>query len=105
MGFLADIIGAALLFLITQGGERLLRGNRGGVFDTALSAVMLNPFQHPVALLIVYAAVALAGWLIYLFNRRLFRQYIAEAPARKIATLLALCTAPYFFLLPLTWFI
>jgi len=109
LGFLADIIGAVFLGLITLGVGSLLPYPSVGlsrVLDDAFTAVMYNPFEHPLALLIVVLAIGLVGWLIYVFNKRVFRRAGLEPDqVNRMARLLAFWTAPYFFLLPLTPFI
>jgi len=68
--------------------------------------VVLNPFNHPLGLFIILLAIALAGWLIYVFNRRVFQQAgLALDQAKRMALMLALFTAPYFYLLPVSLFV
>ena len=87
-GFLADLAGAVLLVLIAY--------NAGSELSSALT---WNPFTNFWALLITLLAIALAGLLIYWFNRRIFRSYGIET-AHGIALRMAVLTAPYLFLLP-----
>ena len=87
-GFRADLAGAVLLVVIAY--------NAGSELSSALT---WNPFTNFWALLLTLLAIALAGLLIYWFNRLIFRSYGIET-AHGIALRMAVLTAPYLFLLP-----
>lgn len=99
-GFLADIAGAALLFLM------LLLPEESAAVQLVHAAGM-NPFDNPLAFLWVTLAVALAGVLIYVFNRKfcLKNLNVSDRQKRRCALVLAIATAPYFFYLPTMWFV
>ena len=87
-GFLADIVGAALItalaYLIEIG------------FDINIY------FSSGTEMLTAIPGVALAGWLIYLFDKKwAFRKTALEAVQKhKLALALAVFTAPYTMLIP-----
>ena len=97
-GFAADIIGAVLLFILSQLSPTYT------VFGQDL---YLNPFRSITATLIMIAVVALVGGLIYLFNRKLVynRTALTDAQQKRICLFLAIVTAPYLFFVPTIWFV
>ena len=98
-GFLADFVGVALLlpcpFLLIW-----LEPAAPWLYD-ALSPVMHNPFLSLPALVWVAAAVALAGYCIYRFDRRAMKDCVllSEAEKHRIALTMAVVTAPWLFFL------
>lgn len=100
-GFLSDIIGAAVLFIITGiGGDSL------GLPYKLQSAIDYDPFSHPIAAIITISAILLSSVFIYLFNYNItFKNLITEKQLRfKVALTIAIVTAPWTFLLPTKWF-
>ena len=99
-GFLADFVGVAALlpcpFLMI-----LLEPAAPWLYD-ALSPVMHNPFLSLPALAWVGAAVALAGYCIYRFDRRAMKDCVllSETEKHRIALTMAVVTAPWLFFLP-----
>ena len=87
-GFAADFSGSVLLFIALV----LAKGNTA-------QAMGWNPFADIRALLIHIACIAVSGYLIYLFNKMIFRA-LGEEKAYGIAIRMALFTAPYLFLIP-----
>ena len=94
IGFLADLIGAALVFLIYL-----------VVAESPLVDTWMNPVFFPGTCIISLPGVALAGWMIYLLNKKLtFRKsQLDPAVIHKICLHLAIFTAPYTMLIPLYW--
>ena len=92
IGFLSDLIGAGLIFLVF-----LLFTSVPGLED------ILNPVLFPGTTLISLPGVALAGWLIYILNKKLtFRKSTLDpAVIHKLCLHLAIFTAPYPMLIPL----
>lgn len=102
-GFLADFAGGGLLLGATMANE-LFPALRQESWNAIQSAIIYNPFRNLWALSIVLLAVALVGVLIYLFARYIGLRRIGDLAARrKLALALAVCTAPYLFLLPTEW--
>ena len=99
-GFLADFVGVAALlpcpFLMI-----LLEPAAPWLYD-ALSPVMHNPFLSLPALAWVAAAVALAGYCIYRFDRRAMKDcpLLSETEKHRIALTMAVVTAPWMFFIP-----
>ena len=64
---------------------------------------MHNPFGHPAAFLWTLAAVALAGYCIYRFDKRAMKNCVllSEGEKRKIALSMAVITAPWLFFIPM----
>ena len=100
-GFLADLISA--VFMLGVYGVASFKE----VNDHFLETFLTNPWQHPIALLATAAAIFLAGWVIYLLNRHwtFKKQPLTDISKRRISLILAVLTAPYFFLIPLNWLI
>ncbi len=98
-GFLADIIGAAILFLLGICGDIF------GLSYEVTSAICYDPFSHPLATFIIIGSILISAAFIFLFNYKfVFRNQIQENALRfKIAITLAIITAPWTFLLPTKW--
>ena len=92
IGFLSDLIGAALLFPIF-----LLIG------ESPLVDGFLNPVLFPGATITAIPGVILAGFMIYFLNKKLtFRKSTLDAAViHKLCLHLAIFTAPYTMLIPL----
>ena len=101
-GFLADFIG--VLLLLPGGFLSSFLPNVSWTPEVA-SAIMYNPFLHPLAFLWVLAGVALAGVCIYFFDQRAMRECALLTPREKhvIALTMAIATAPWLFFLPIYW--
>ncbi len=71
-----------------------------------LTAVMYNPFSSLAGLAWVLVSVGVSAALIYAVNLRLTlrRGGLDDVTRRRVARVLAFCTAPYLFLLPTAWF-
>lgn len=94
IGFLSDIIGAALLFPIF-----LL------IAESPLVDTWMNPVRFPGATITAIPGVVLAGVMIYFLNKKLtFRRSALDPMAiHKLCLHLAIFTAPYTMLIPLYW--
>ncbi|WP_124098092.1 hypothetical protein [Ruminococcus sp. Marseille-P6503] len=92
-GYLSDLIATGLLF----GFECMANLWRGDI--------LVNPFGSVSSFLLVLVSVASAGFLIYLFNYKiaLKKTNLDNAVKKKVSLLLALCTAPYLFFMPVVW--
>ena len=97
LGFAADLIGAAWMVL----GWLLATWLPGGA--ETLGKIMYNPFGHPAAFLWTAAGVAIAGWFIFLLDRRVFRSVpeLTSRQSTRLALTFAIATAPWLFFLPL----
>ncbi len=100
-GFLSDIIGAGILFVLG------LFGTRFGLPHELTSAICYDPFSEPLAVIIILGSIAVSAIFIFLFNYKYsFRNLIEEKALRfKIALTIAIVTAPWTFMLPTKWFI
>ncbi len=108
-GFAADIIAAVGLFLamlLCSLAPTAKKGFFAGGEEIA-AALCTNPFENLFALLITLLFLALAAFLIYLFNKKFsFRGTDLSAGEIKfISILIAAVTAPYLYLLPTVWFV
>lgn len=97
LGFAADLIGAAWMVLgwfVTSWVPSL---------DSSLGKILYNPFGHPAAFLWTAAGVAIAGWFIFLLDRRVFRSVpeLTSRQSTRLALTFAIVTAPWPFFLPL----
>lgn len=91
IGFLSDLIGAGLIFLIYLAVASL------PILD------FFNPTLFPGTTLISLPGVVLAGVLIYWLNKKqtFRRSYLDSAQIHKLCLHLAIFTAPYTMLIPL----
>ena len=92
IGFLSDILGAVLLF-----GLYLL------IVESPLVDTWLNPVLFPGSVITAIPGVILAGFLIYILNKKLtFRKsQLDPAVIHRLCLHLAIFTAPYTMLIPL----
>ncbi len=99
-GFVADIIGAGILFIIG------MIGDIPGLPYEVTSAINYDPFSHPAALSIVILALLISGIFIFFFNYKFtFAKQVEDKRLRlKIALTLSIVTMPWTFLLPTRWF-
>lgn len=95
-GFIADIAGAAILFIIG-----LL-----GLPDELVSGISYDPFSNSMAVFIIIFAILISAFFIFLFNYKItLKELIEEKGLRlKVALTFALVTMPWTFLLPTKWF-
>ena len=103
LGFLSDVIGALWLALGLFGSWALdADGTAAGWVTEFATAMTLNPFRHPLALLWTAIGVAIAGVCIYFFDRRVFRSEPELDPrqSHRLALALAIVTAPWLFFVP-----
>jgi len=99
-GFLADILGAAILFLCGLFGTDL------GMSYELTSAISYDPFSHPLAVVIILTSMLVASYFIFIFNYKItLESVIAEKSLRfKVALTIAIITTPWTFILPTKWF-
>lgn len=99
-GFLADIIGAAILFAVG------ILGDSFGLPNKLTSGINFDPFSSPTAVCIIVFAMAVSGIFIFLFNYKItFKREIEDKRLRfKVALAIAIITIPWTFLLPTKWF-
>lgn len=97
LGFAADFVGVAVLWpavsLVSSVPEHI---------HTLIEPVMYNCWKSPVALLWTAAAVALAGWAIYCFDKRAMEScdLLTDRERHIVALTLAVVTAPWMFFIP-----
>ena len=95
-GFVSDFIGSAFLFAV----DLLLDDN----YELA-NAICYSPFRRLDGFAIVVSAIFLSGICIYLLDRWILsKTELDKAAVHRSATMMALFTAPYLFLLPMEWF-
>lgn len=99
-GFLADILGAVILFLCT-----MLEGKIGLSYEIT-SAISYDPFSQPLAVVIILISMIVSSYFIFLFNYRItLVPAISEDRLRfKVALAIAIITTPWTFILPTKWF-
>lgn len=96
-GFLADFVGALFLFGMSGLFENL---------DIPIKySIDYNPFGNIYSLIITLLGILIAGFLIFVFNRKFsFKKVdITERQKFILSLVMAIATAPYLFLLPMTW--
>lgn len=94
LGFAADIVGASLLLSSTI-FDNMITSEESYKFVTA---IMTNPFSNQRAFIFTLIATLISGLLIYIFNIKFNLKEIKNK--KRIALLLAIITAPYFFFFP-----
>ena len=103
-GFLADFIGAILLLvpLLIPVPEGIGKNYNHTAFGKFMNALQFNPFSYFPTLLYTIFAVAIAGILIYFFDRNIIRRTgeFTKEQVHKISLAMAIITAPYLYLLP-----
>lgn len=97
-GFIADIIGASILFTIISLGQ--------GLSYELTSAISYDPFRYLIAFFIIIFAMMVSGFFIFLFNYKYtFNNLISDKTLKfKVAFTIAIITIPWTFLLPTKWF-
>ncbi|MPM85378.1 hypothetical protein SDC9_132458 [bioreactor metagenome] len=107
-GFLADLIGTAVMLVATFLDEGTLGPAAGKWWYQNISyPVNYNPFQSVYGFLWVTLCVVLAAFMIYLFNRKVsFKKApLTDRQKRQLSLSLAVFTAPYLFYLPTILFV
>ena len=104
VGFLGDIIGGIFMvaarFLTALPGA-LHENTEHPLLDKITYGVGFNPFSHILSLVIVLAAIFLAGLIIYLIDKAVLKKVgLSLEQAKKSALRIALITVPYLFLFP-----
>lgn len=97
-GFLADIIGALILLIITM--------NNLVIPYKLISAINYDPLSNFKAAIIVIITMLISSVFIFLFNYQIsLKKLIVEKEKRlKVAISIAVITMPWTFLLPTKWF-
>ena len=96
-GFASDFAGSLLLL----GAYLSLSSYDGGWVQDIVWGLGFNPFSSVVGFLVTAAAIALSGACIYALDLRIIRKTgLSEDQSRHSALMLAVCTAPYLFLIP-----
>jgi len=100
LGFLADIIGAAILFVLG------ILGDYFGLPNDLIAGINFDPFSQPLAVAIIVFSMLVSGILIFIFNYYfVFKKQIEDKKLRfKVALTIAVITIPWTFLLPTKWF-
>ncbi|MCY6958405.1 hypothetical protein [Clostridium brassicae] len=99
-GFLADIIGAAILLLLSLCGDFL------GLPYELIAGISYDPFSNAWAVIIILFTMFVSGFFIFKFNyKNTFKELIADTKLRfKIAITIAIVTIPWTFLVPTKYF-
>lgn len=99
-GFLADIIGALILFTLVMFGEL------SGLPYELISAISYDPFSNSLAVIIILLAMFVSTFFIFIFNYLFtFGKLIEDEKIKiKVALTIAITTIPWTFLLPTKWF-
>ena len=101
-GFLADLVGAVILFTVLL-IEGFLTPNTaiGALFDKIAYASSFNPFDNIAGFLVVLLAVVIAAFIIYFLDGYILKKAgLDEILAKSTALKLALITAPYLYFFP-----
>jgi hypothetical protein len=106
LGFLADIIGSTLLFVISNVCYSIYESTGIQSLNNFRLAIEYNPFESIPALTVTILAIVFSGFCIYFFNLKIsFKNVdIDEKLKRRFAIIIAIATSPYMFLVPGEWF-
>lgn len=96
-GFLADILGTSLLFIIMM----ILGEN-----EDLVQCISYNPLSNLGSFIIVFSTILVAAVFIYIFNYNyIFNKVIIDRKSRvKVALTIAILTMPWTYLIPTEWF-
>ena len=106
MGFVADFIGTALMF-VSNFMELVLEEEAAEWwYKYIVNAVSYNPFENPFSFLWVTVCTVITAVLIYVINAKwcLKKAELSEKQNKRVALALSVFTAPYLFYLPTEWF-
>lgn len=96
-GFLADFIGAVVLFTVSAGDFKLP--------NCVISGINYDPYKNPIAVLILIIAMLISALFIFIFNYKSTFKDISDRKLRfELALTIAIVTMPWTFLLPTKWF-
>ncbi len=100
-GFLADLIGAGLLFACISLQDIT------GLSDAVIQGISFDPFSNVLALILVLVAMTISSLCILFFNHRFtYNKLIKDELIRwQVAIFIAITTLPWTFLLPTKWFV
>lgn len=99
-GFLADFVGAFLLFVLLTFQDMFPEGS---AFAEAISQMATNPFGGIAPFMLIAIAIVISGVVIFYLDRWILRNNgLSAVQAAKSALWLAIITAPYLFLIPTT---
>ena len=100
-GFLADLIGAVLLFACVTLQDVT------GLPDAVIQGISYDPFSNVLALILILVAMTISALCILFFNHRFtFNKLIKDELIRwQIAIFIAILTLPWTFLLPTKLFV
>jgi len=91
MGFVVDLIGVGVLFLLNDVLYRLF----------SVEIDFFRVWKDPVSVIVLALIVAFCGTLIFLVNRWLARRAgVREPVAFRVGLAMGIITAPYLFLVP-----
>ncbi|MDN4595406.1 hypothetical protein [Polycladomyces subterraneus] len=91
MGFVVDLIGVGLLFLLNDVLYRFF----------AIEIDFFWVWKDPVSVIVLALIVAVCGTLIFMVNRWLARRAgVVEPAAFRVGLAMGIITAPYLFLVP-----
>lgn len=100
-GFLADIIGAIILFIVSNLFNES-NSSFGKWWEETFYYLHYDPYHNIYSALMLIFAFAVAAIFIYIFNIKfvLKKLDVDDAIRRKLALSMAIFTAPYLFLIP-----
>lgn len=98
-GFLADFLGALIIFLSTCLDHL-------GLPDEIVTAICYDPFSSIIAVIVILLAMIVSSVFIFLFNyKNTFKtERYDKIPKFKISLTIAIITIPWTFLVPTKWF-
>lgn len=99
-GFISDIIGAAILFMLG------ILGDSFGLSYEMIHGINYDPYSYPWAIVAIVLSMLVSAVFIFIFNYKItFKEVIDDKKLRlKVAIALAIVTMPWTFLLPTKWF-
>ncbi|MEA5060761.1 MAG: hypothetical protein EOM66_06590 [Clostridia bacterium] len=108
-GFLGDLPGVLFMLLAVSLSD-LIGAPNSAVYDflyeNLTSAVSFDPFSSIWSVLWITIAVAISAFCLYWLNYKLVyrRTELEDGQKKRLALMMAVITAPWFFYLPTKWF-
>lgn len=94
IGLVADIAGAFLLYLPLN--------SHNSSIDRLIDYYTI--YNSPFTVILILVAVLISALMIYWLDRVMLKKRIPLNQAKRIALIFAVVTAPYAFLIPISWF-
>lgn len=103
IGFGCDLIGVLIMGGALFGSGLIDNAAMEEIVSDFQGYLMVNALKSPLSLLVTLIAIAVSGFFIYFFDKKVIfatKEFTVEE-AKKIALFMAIFTAPYLYLVPI----